>query len=57
MNSCELVTFVSSAACAISQCSSREEIELLSAVLIQLGETLHTILTHDEICCQKDSCE
>lgn len=37
MNSCELVAYVSSIACVISKCSSREEMEILSAVLIQLG--------------------
>lgn len=53
MNSCELVTFISSAACAIAQCTNREEMEILSAALIQLGETLHTILVHNEICCKE----
>ena len=52
MNSCELITYISSVACAISKCCSKEELEMLSAVFIQLGETLHTILTHNEICCQ-----
>lgn len=48
MNSCELVAYVSSLACVISKCSSREEMEILSAVLVQLGETLHMMLVHEE---------
>lgn len=54
MNSCELVAYVSSLACVISKCSSREEMEILSAVLVQLGETLHTILVNEENCSRRD---
>ena len=54
MTSCELAAYVSSLACAISRRSSAEEMELMSAVFIQLGETLHTMLTHDEICRRKE---
>lgn len=44
MNSCELVTLVSTLAIAISnQVPNTEELELLSAVLTQLGDTLATI--------------
>lgn len=50
MNSCELVTFVSSVACAISQNYTPEEIELFSAVFSQLGDTLATILTYEQNC-------
>lgn len=53
MNSCEMVAYVSSIACAIAKCSSREEMEIMSAVLIQLGETLHMMLVHDEVCAPK----
>lgn len=54
MNSCELVTFVSSVACALAQNCSRDELALMSAIFQQLGETLDTILVHNEIC-DKDS--
>ncbi len=54
MNSCELVAYVSSLACVISKCSSREEMEILSAVLIQLGETLHMMLVNEENCSRKN---
>lgn len=53
MNSCELVTFVSSVACALSQCYPPEELAVLAAVLTQLGDTLETMLVHEELC-QKD---
>lgn len=55
MNSCELVTFISSLACAISKTCSKEDVTMLSAVFSQLGDTLATILTHDEICGPNDS--
>jgi hypothetical protein len=54
MNSCELVAYVSSLACVISKCSSREEMEIFSAVLIQLGETLHMMLVNEENCSRRD---
>lgn len=50
MNSCELAAYVSSLACMVAKCSSREEMEILSAVLISLGETLHMMLVHEENC-------
>lgn len=54
MNSCELVTFVSSIACFLSQNCSRDELSIMSAVFSQLGDTLDTILTHQEICDHKN---
>lgn len=50
MNSCELVTFISSVACAISKSCDPDEIPLLAAVFTQLGDTLTTISVQDEIC-------
>ena len=50
MNSCELVTYVSSLACAISKNCSKEELTVLATVLTQLGDTLETILAHEEVC-------
>lgn len=50
MNSCELVTLISSIACYISRNCSKEERSLLAAVFSQLGDTLSTMLTHEEIC-------
>ncbi len=50
MNSCELVTYVSSIACTISKCCSKEDVTILAAVFTQLGDSLETILAHEEIC-------
>lgn len=50
MNSCELVALVSSVACALAKAYTPEELSLLAAIFNQLGETLGTILTHEEIC-------
>lgn len=43
MNSCEFVTFISSLACVIAQDKSINELNLLSSVFSQLGDTLATI--------------
>lgn len=50
MNSCELVIFISTLACAISECYTEEEVELMGTVFTQLGDTLTTISTHNTIC-------
>lgn len=57
MNSCELVTYVSSLACAISKCCSRNDVTILAAVFTQLGDSLETILAHQEICQEKEENE
>lgn len=49
MNSCELVTLISSFACAISKNLSNDEIVLLSTIYTQLGDTLATIATQNQI--------
>lgn len=43
MNSCELVTFISTLSCIISKDMSKKEIDFLSVVFTQLGDTLATI--------------
>lgn len=43
MNSCELVTFISTLACIISKDLSKQEIDFLALVFTQLGDTLATI--------------
>ncbi|HIU74620.1 MAG TPA: hypothetical protein IAC62_01950 [Candidatus Pelethocola excrementipullorum] len=50
MTSCELVTFVSSLACALSRTCPPEELPLLAAVFTQLGDSLATMLAHEELC-------
>ena len=54
MNSCELVAYVSTLACTISRCCSTEEVTLLATVFTQLGDTLATILTQEELCESKN---
>jgi len=49
MNECELVIFVSYIACSLAKCLSEDELALLSAVFVQLGDTIATMLTKREI--------
>lgn len=49
MDECELVVLISTLACAISKCSTDDEITLLSAIFSQLGDTLATIITKREL--------
>ena len=55
MNSCELVTLISSIACFLSQNCSKDELSIMAAVFSHLGDTLSTILAHEEICESKES--
>ena len=48
MNSCELVTFISTLACSIANGRTQEEINMLAVILTQLGDTLVTISTYDQ---------
>ena len=50
MNSCELITFISSLACAIAKCCDPDELALLAAVFTQLGDTLTTMVIQREFC-------
>ena len=43
MNSCEIVTLVSSLSCLIAKDKKQEEIILLGAIFTQLGDSLATI--------------
>ena len=55
MNSCELVTFVSTITCIISDCIDDDnQLALLSAVFTQLGDSLNTVLTCKENNKEKD---
>lgn len=55
MNSCQLTASVTAIANAISSKLSIEETTLLAAVLVQLGDTLATIVTQRTICESKDT--
>lgn len=55
MNSCELVASISAIACALSKQCSKDELSILAAAFTQLGDSIATILAHDEVCNNKDS--
>ena len=48
MNSCELVTFVSTISCLIAQQCTPEQLSLLAAIFTQLGDSLATIVINSE---------
>lgn len=50
MNACELTASITAFANAIACKLSNEELSLLAAVLVQLGDTLATIATQRSIC-------
>ena len=50
LNSCELTASITAAANAIACKLSDEELSLLSAVLVQLGDTLATIAAQRGVC-------
>lgn len=54
MNSCELAVSVSSLACCISEGKTAEEIALIGAIFMQLGDTLATIAAHQALCESED---
>ena len=43
------IAIVSTLACNIAQCHTPEEIALLSAIFLQLGDSLETILAQDKL--------
>lgn len=43
MKNCEFVTFISVLACSIAKDKTSDELNLLSAFLVQLGDTLATL--------------
>lgn len=45
MPNCEFVTFISILACSIAKDKSPDELATLSAIFVQLGDTLATIAT------------
>lgn len=53
MNACEFATSISAVACCIAKGKSAKEIALLSSVFMQLGDTLMTISSHQELCDEK----
>ena len=54
MDPCQLTASVTAAANAIACRLGDDELSLLAAVLVQLGDTLATIATQRAICCTND---
>lgn len=54
MNSCELTASITAVANALACKLTEDELNLLGAILTQLGDTLVTIATHRSICTQCD---
>ena len=53
MNACQLTTTITAAANSIANKLTIEEITILAAVFVQLGDTLATIATQRAICEEK----
>ena len=51
MGNCEFVTLISVLACNIAKGKTPEEIAVLSALFVQLGDTLATLTTLDSFNC------
>lgn len=57
MNGCQLTAFITTVANALAQNATVEQIELLSAIFNQLGETLETIATVRSTCSCEQPCD
>lgn len=51
LNSCELITLISTVACTLSKLHTKEELAMMASVFSQLEDSLATIIAHDELCC------
>lgn len=54
MNECNHSLFLTSIACQLFKCMTPDEIALLAADLVQLGDTLAAMLARNEICNKDD---
>ena len=50
MNDLELTTIINFIACAVAECVTLEELDVLSAVFTQFGDTLGTIAARRNLC-------
>lgn len=50
MNDCSDLFFLSAIACKLSECLSEDELAVLAADLVALGELLESILVRKETC-------
>lgn len=52
MNPCSNLYFLSAIACNLSECLSEEELTVLAADLVALGDMLEAVLARREMCKQ-----
>lgn len=50
MNSCTNLYFLSTLACKLAECFTEEELAVLSADLMALGDMLASVLAHQALC-------
>jgi hypothetical protein len=50
MNPCKSASLITALACEIFNSHSSDEVEMISAQLVQLGDTLTTMLTQQSLC-------
>ena len=50
MQSCELVTFISTFSCCLAKGKTVEEIAMLSSVLVLIGDNLAAIAAQESLC-------
>ncbi|MEA5082657.1 MAG: DUF6774 domain-containing protein [Lachnospiraceae bacterium] len=50
MNPCKSASLITALACEIFNSFSSEEVEVFAAQLVQLGDTLTTMLTQQSVC-------
>ena len=55
MNACELSASITALANILAGSMSREELDLLGAILTQLGDTLTTIAAYNSLCGQQNA--
>lgn len=52
MTPCEIVNFIGVITCAIADCvDSDEQLGVLAAIFVQLGDSLATYATYKDACC------
>lgn len=49
MNDCDLIMTITAIACGIIKCCSDDDITIMAAAFVQLGDTLATYLTQKEL--------
>lgn len=50
MNNCQNLYFLSTLACQLADCLTEDELAVLSADLVALGDMLESVLAHRDAC-------